>query len=128
MYVFVPSGAFSGEVAVTVGSDNNAKTALAEAISTIRKKMVVGTLVGYRNEYDNQGWKDGPFETAAGFRNDGEMRFDPLNPHHLYVVYDGADIQLLDLENESFPHHSIVLHLVVGVCVASTLPTMGSIC
>lgn len=29
MYVFVPSGAFSGEVAVTVGSDNNAKTALA---------------------------------------------------------------------------------------------------
>lgn len=86
MYVFVPSGAFSGEVAVTVGSDNNAKTALAEAISTIRKKMVVGTLVGYRNEYDNQGWKDGPFETAAGFRNDGEMRFDPPSIRITYML------------------------------------------
>ncbi len=107
MYVFVPSGAFSGEVAVTVGSDDNAKTAMADAVFNYQKKMVVGTLVGYRNEYDNQGWKDGPFETAAGFRNDGEMRFDPLNPNHLYVVYDGADIQLLDLEKRelSTPLH-----------------------
>ena len=83
MYVFVPSGAFSGEVSVTVGSDDKAKTATADAIFNYQKKMVVGTLVGYRNEYDNQGWKDGPFETAAGFRNDGEMRFDPLNPVYL---------------------------------------------
>ena len=107
MYVFVPSGAFTGEVSVTVGSDDNAKTAIADDLFNYQKKMVVGTLVGYRNEYDNQGWKDGPFETAAGFRNDGEMRFDPLNPHHLYVVYDGADIQLLDLEKRvlSTPLH-----------------------
>lgn len=33
--------------------------------------MVVGTLCGYRNNNDDQGWKDGPFETCAGFRNDG---------------------------------------------------------
>jgi hypothetical protein len=107
IYCLVPSGAFSGIVTVSVGNGDNVKTTTAEKIFNYQKKMVVGTLVGYRNEYDNQGWKDGPFETAAGFRNDGEMRFDPLNPHHLYVVYDGADIQLLDLEKRevSTPLH-----------------------
>ena len=99
IYCFVPSGAFTGEVTVTVGKDGNVKTATANKIFDYQKKMVVSTLVGYRNEYDNQGWKDGPFETAAGFRNDGCMAFDPLNSKHLYVVYDHADIQLLDLEN-----------------------------
>jgi len=98
IYCFVPTGAFSGEIKVEVGEGVNLKSAIAEGIYDYEKKMVVGTLVGYRNEYDNQGWKDGPFETAAGFRNDGCMKFDPLNKNHLYVVYDGADIQLLDLE------------------------------
>lgn len=98
LYCLVPSGAFSGEVIVSVGKDDNLKTVTAEAIFDYQKKMVVGTLVGYRNEYDNQGWKDGPFETAAGFRDPGCLTFDPINPHHLWVVYDGADIQLLDLE------------------------------
>lgn len=107
IYCFVPSGAFSGEVEVTVGTDDNAKTVIAEEVFDYQRKMVVGTLVGYRNEYDNQGWRDGPFETAAGFRNDGCMAFDPLNPDHLYVVYDGADIQLLDLKKRevSTPLH-----------------------
>lgn len=107
IYCFVPSGAFTGEIEVTVGSEGNHKTTKAEAIFNYEKKMVVGTLVGYRNEYDNQGWRDGPFETASGFRNDGCMSFDPLNPNHLYIVYDGADIQLLDLETRevSTPIH-----------------------
>lgn len=107
IYCFVPSGAFSGELTVSVGSGDNVKTTIAQEIFDYQKKMVVGTLVGYRNEYDNQGWKDGPFETAAGFRNDGCMKFDPRNPNHLYVVYDGADIQLLDLEKRevSTPIH-----------------------
>jgi IPT/TIG domain. len=107
IYCFVPTGAFSGEITVAVGEGDNVKTVTAQTIFDYQKKMVVGSLVGYRNEYDNQGWKDGPFETAAGFRNDGCMVFDPLNPHHLYVVYDGADIQLLDLEKRevSTPIH-----------------------
>jgi hypothetical protein len=107
IYCLVPSGAFSGDVIVTVGENENIKTSTAQSIFDYERKMVVGTLVGYRNEYDNQGWRDGPFETAAGFRNDGCMAFDPLNPDHLYVVYDGADIQLLDLENRwlSTPIH-----------------------
>ncbi len=98
LYCIVPSGAFSGVLTVSVGNDENAKTVTADKVFTYQKKMVVGTLVGYRNEYDNQGWRDGPFETAAGFRNDGIMAFDPIKPHHLYIAYDHADIQLLDLE------------------------------
>ena len=99
LYCFVPSGAFSGEITVNVGKDSNQKTVTATDIFAYQKNMVVGTLAGYRNQYDNQGWIDGSFDICAGFRNDGCMKFDPRYPKHLYVVYDGADIQLLDLEN-----------------------------
>ncbi len=99
LYCFVPSGAFSGEIVVNVGTGDNVQSVTAGQVFDYQKKMVVGTLTGYRNEYDNQGWKDGPFETAAGFRNEGCLEFDPLYPHHLYVVYDHGDIQLLDLKN-----------------------------
>lgn len=107
IYCFVPTGAFSGEIKVTIGDEGKAKEVIAQEAFTYEKKKVVGTLVGYRNEYDNQGWRDGPFETAAGFRNDGCLMFDPLNKNHLYVVYDHADIQLLDLEKRevSTPIH-----------------------
>jgi hypothetical protein len=99
IYCMVPSGAFSGVVTVSVGGGANMKTTTANKIFNYQKKLVVGSLVGYRNEYDTQGWIDGPFETAAGFRSEGCLSFDPLNPDHLYVAYDGADIQLLDLKN-----------------------------
>lgn len=107
LYCLVPSGAFTGTIEVAVGSGSNQKTVVANEAFLYEKNMVVGTLVGHRNEFDNQGWRDGPFETAVGFRNDGEMRFDPLNKNHLYIVYDGADIQLLDLEKQevSTPIH-----------------------
>lgn len=117
LYCFVPSGAFSGEIEVSVGEDDNVQHAVAETVFAYQKKMVVGTLCGYRNNNDDQGWKDGPFETCAGFRNDGFLRFDPLNPHHLYVSYDGKkEIQLVDLKkrmlsspmnNSSLPTHRL---------------------
>lgn len=108
IYCFVPTGAFSGEVVVSVGTGSTVKTSAAQAVFDYERKMVVGTLVGYRNEYDNQGWIDGSFDIAAGFARDGCLAFDPRYPDHLYVVYDGADIQLLDLKNRmlSTPVHS----------------------
>lgn len=102
LYCFVPSGAFSGEIKVSVGEGENVQTATASTAFIYQKKMVVGTLCGYRNNNDDQGWKDGPFETCAGFRNDGFLKFDPANPNHLYVCYDGKkEIQLIDLENRT---------------------------
>lgn len=102
LYCFVPSGAFSGEIKVSVGEGENVQVATASTSFVYQKKMVVGTLCGYRNNNDDQGWKDDPFETCAGFRNDGFLKFDPANPNHLYVCYDGKkEIQLIDLENRT---------------------------
>ncbi len=100
LYCYVPSQAYTGEVQVTVGDSLvGTQTAIADSIFHYQRKMVVGTLVGYRNERDDQGWKDGPFETASGFRNDGCLKFDPTDHDKLYVVFDGADIQLIDLKS-----------------------------
>jgi len=103
LYCFVPDKAFSGEIEVTVGdSARGTQTAKAENVFNYQRKMVVGTLCGYRNERDDQGWHDGPFETCSGFRGDGCLNFDPLNHNHLYCVYDGGvGIQLIDLKKRN---------------------------
>ena len=62
VYCFVPSGAFSGEIEITVGEGENAVTTTASTTFSYEKKMVVGTLCGYRNNRDDQGWRDGPFD------------------------------------------------------------------
>ena len=103
LYCFVPQGAYKGNIEVTVGDEQqgNQQTATAADNFEYERKMVVGTLCGYRNERDDQGWRDGSFETVAGFRNDGVLRYDPLNHNHLYVCYDGGiGIQLIDLEKK----------------------------
>lgn len=103
LYCFVPQGAYKGNIEVTVGDEQqgNQQTATAADNFEYERKMVVGTLCGYRNERDDQGWRDGSFETVAGFRNDGVLRYDPLNHNHLYVCYDGGvGIQLIDFETK----------------------------
>ena len=58
VYCFVPSGAFSGEIEITVGEGENAVTTTASTTFSYEKKMVVGTLCGYRNNRDDQGWRE----------------------------------------------------------------------
>ncbi|MDR1518073.1 MAG: IPT/TIG domain-containing protein [Dysgonamonadaceae bacterium] len=100
IYCFVPSGAYSGVIEVSIGEAGSEKTVVADEVFAYQKKMVVGTLCGFRNEWDNQGWVDGSFDICAGFRNDGTMKVDPRNSDHVYVVYDnGVGIQLLDIAN-----------------------------
>ncbi|MCM1111043.1 MAG: IPT/TIG domain-containing protein [Clostridium sp.] len=105
IYAYVPSGAFSGEIDVTVSGDNgvNAKSASADKNFVYEKKKVVGTLVGYKNELDDQGEIWGSFDIAAGFNSEGCMVFDPLYPNWLYVIYDRGDgfVALVDLENRT---------------------------
>ena len=104
VYCFVPSGAFSGEIKIAVGENENIVTTTASEKFVYQKKMVVGTLCGFRNGRDDQGWKDGPFDgpdniRASGFSEDGRLKFDPQNPNHLYICYDHhKEIQLIDLE------------------------------
>lgn len=101
IYCFVPAKAYSGEVEVTCGNGDNAQTGTAPTKFEYEKKMTVGTLFGYRNQNDDQGWKDGTFETYAGIREDCFLKFDPLNHKHLYMAFDKADIQLVDLEKRT---------------------------
>ena len=104
IYCVVPSGAFSGEIVVTIGEGESAVTTTASTAFTYEKKMVVGTLCGFRNNRDDQGWRYGPFDgpdnvRCCGFNADGRLYFDPLNKDHLYICYDGhKTIELIDLK------------------------------
>jgi len=103
LYCLVPQGAYSGEIKVTVGDEN---TKIQEVVAAekfdYQKKMVVGRLCGYRNEHDDQGWKDGPFSECSGFAADAFMKYDPLYPNRLYVIYDNGSpgIQVIDFDTE----------------------------
>lgn len=102
LYGYVPSGAFSGEVQVSVTDDEgNVHTAVAEQKFNYERKTVVGTLCGYQNENDSQGEIWGSFDVCSGFRAEGCMALDPLYPERLYIAYDRGDgfIQQLDLNS-----------------------------
>lgn len=110
LYCYVPSKAFKGDIVVTIGNEKiGTQTATASKNFNYERKMVVGRLCGTKNERDDQGWKDGSFETVTGFRNDGVMRFSPYNHDQLFVVYDqepnygtvAHGIQLIDLKQRT---------------------------
>jgi hypothetical protein len=98
LYCFVPSGAYTGTIEVSVGTGDSTVVATAGQTFNYEKKMVVGTLCGYRNANDNQGVKsDCAFEDWCGMRNEGILAFDPLHKDHLYAVYDHGNINMFDL-------------------------------
>ena len=106
LYTFIPSKAFRGNIEITI----DGKTATCPNKFFYERKMVVGTLCGYRNALDNQGWQEGPFDgpdgiRTAGFRNDGTLQFSPYNHDQLFLVYDqspywgdGRGVWLIDLK------------------------------
>ena len=103
LYCLVPAKAYSGEVVVSVGGKTaNEQSATASNKFNYERKMVVGTLSGVRNQFDDQGWHDGPFNTATGYAGEGCLTFDPLNHNILYAVYDenAHGIQALDMEKK----------------------------
>ena len=109
LYCFVPSGAFTGEIVLTIGEGASAKTVQAPGKFDYQRKMVVGNLCGYINERGEAPWIDGPFETTTGFKNDGVMQFSPYNHDQLFVLYDKEPrlgenqhgIQLVDLKERT---------------------------
>lgn len=106
LYAFVPSGAFSGEVEITITDESgNEYKAVADKKFEYVRKTVVGTLCGYQNENDDQGQLFGSFDECCGFNMEGCFTFDPLYPDRLYVVYDGGGgsfIGELDLEKRTY--------------------------
>lgn len=132
IYCLVPSGAFSGVIEVAVGEGDQAKTATAESNFVYEKKQVVSTLCGYRNNRDDQGWRDGPFDgpegvKCCGFSNAGRMAVDPLNKDHIYICYDGhKSIQLIDVKNRTLTTplniNSVPTDRIRSVCFNKAIP------
>ncbi len=94
IYVLVPAQAFGGEIEVIIGDENRQVNAFAGTNFDYQRKMVVSTVIGYKNDRGDEPWKDGVFksedpnEMASGFWNPSYMKFDPLNNKHLYVTFD----------------------------------------
>lgn len=108
LYCLVPRQAFSGDIEVRVGSGSNMVTAKAGELFNYQRKMVVSTVIGYKNDRDDQGWKDGKFKDsdetkmASGFSNDGFFKFDPANMKHLWATFDNHNgLYLINFEDST---------------------------
>ncbi len=105
LYCIVPEKAYDGNIEIYMG-DEPEPLAVGSEIFVYERKMVVSTLAGFRNERDDQGWINGHFDVAAGFREPAFMKFDPLNPDHLYVSYDhGPGIYLINFADSTVTQH-----------------------
>ncbi len=107
MYAYIPASAYGSEIEVTILDENGNELGSGITNSDLTfeytKKVVVGTLCGYKNEQDNQGEMFGPFDLpTCGFRHEGTLAFDPLFKNRLYLTYDGGHyIVQLDLESRT---------------------------
>jgi len=94
LYCLVPKQAFSGDIEVRVGGEDRPVIGKADNNFEYQRKMVVSTIVGYRNARGDEPWKDGKFKDAdqnkmaSGFWESSFMKFDPVNPKHLWVTFD----------------------------------------
>ncbi|UGU16474.1 IPT/TIG domain-containing protein [Sinomicrobium kalidii] len=108
LYCLVPRQAFDGDIEVRVGRGDRQVIAYSDKHFEYQRKMVVSTLIGYKNDRGDEPWKDGKFksddqnEMASGFWEPSFMKFDPLNPKHLWVTFDfNNGLYLIDFEDST---------------------------
>ncbi|MFC5681973.1 IPT/TIG domain-containing protein [Flavobacterium sp. MAHUQ-51] len=95
LYCLVPKQAFSGEIEIRIGEGETQVIGISEDKFNYQRKMVVSTVVGYKNARGDEPWRDGKFndpdqnKMASGFWNDSFFKFDPANPKHLWITFDG---------------------------------------
>lgn len=95
IYCLVPKKAIIGDIEVRIGEEDKLVVGHASSKFDYQRKMVVSTVIGYRNDRGDEGWKDGKFfstnqnQMASGFWEPSIMKFDPQNPKHLWMVFDG---------------------------------------
>ncbi|MFC6857792.1 IPT/TIG domain-containing protein [Zunongwangia atlantica 22II14-10F7] len=94
LYCLVPQQAFGGDIEVRIGGEEREVSGYSENAFDYQRKMVVSTLIGYKNDRGDEPWKDGKFKAdnpndrASGFWEPSFMKFDPVNSNHLWVVFD----------------------------------------
>ncbi|WP_230981268.1 IPT/TIG domain-containing protein [Echinicola salinicaeni] len=108
LYCLVPRQAFGGEIEVRVGGDGREVSGSSSKDFNYERKMVVSTLIGYKNDRGDEPWKDGKFKAddpsdmASGFWRPSFLKFDPINPKHLWAVFDfNNGLYLIDLEDST---------------------------
>lgn len=108
LYCLVPNKAFKGDIEVRVGDNENQVIARSEKLFDYQRKMVVSTVIGYRNSRGDEPWKDGKFKDedqnkmASGFWEPSFMKFDPLNPKHLWMTFDfNNGLYLINFEDST---------------------------
>ncbi|WP_069659595.1 IPT/TIG domain-containing protein [Arcticibacter eurypsychrophilus] len=108
LYCLVPGKAYRGDVEVRVGTNDKQVIGKTDMVFDYQRKLVVSTVIGYRNDRGDEPWMDGKFKDkdqnkmASGFWNPSTMRFDPLNPKHLWVVFDGnRGLYLINFEDST---------------------------
>src|SRR5690606_32553126 len=99
---------FSGEIEVRVSDDSRQVIGKSPQAFDYQRKMVVSTVVGYRNDRGDEPWKDGKFKDAdetkmaSGFWEPSFMKFDPLNPKHLWMTFDfNNGLYLINFEDST---------------------------
>lgn len=108
LYVLVPEKAYKGNIEIQIGRGENPVVAEANEIFKYQRKMVVSTLIGYKNDRGDEPWKDGKFKDenevkmASGFKNSSWLKFDPINPKHLWMVFDEVNgLYLINFEDST---------------------------
>jgi len=108
LYCLVPRQAFEGDIEVRVGEEGRQVISSSDKYFDYQRKMVVSTLIGYKNDRGDEPWKDGKFKAddpndmASGFWQPSFLKFDPLNPKYLWAVFDfNNGLYLIDLEDST---------------------------
>jgi len=108
LYCLVPKQAYDGDIEVRVADNEKQVVGKADKIFDYQRKMVVSTLIGYRNARGDEPWKDGKFKDpdenkmASGFWNPSFFKFDPANHKHLWAVFDNNNgLYLINFEDST---------------------------
>ena len=117
LYCLVPRRAYGGNIEIHVGDKANPTVATTDKIFKYLQQTIVSTVMGYKTERDDQGWKDGKFKDAdesnmaSGFAQDGFLKFDPANSKHLWATFDNHNgLYLINFEDSTVKRTRADLH------------------
>lgn len=103
MFAIVPEDKNEGTMELTVGTGEQAQTAVAEKKFAYTEGASVNTLCGGKDEDGKFEDKEGPFDDCGGFDNPSWLSFDPAHKNILYMLQDEGSqrpMRILNLEKK----------------------------
>jgi len=102
IYCIVPAKAYEGDIKIQIsgGRDDIIKEIVVDKKFIYEKKMLVSTLLGFKDEKGNFEVKDGPFNDCGGVGRSWWLTFDPKNHNHLYIAGESQVLRMIDFEKE----------------------------